>query len=543
MKKTLSIALATLLAGCGSNDDRKKSDWIYMNFCREPTTHDSRKSTEMTTTFLADLLNEGLMKVKPDGRIVPAQAERVEISQDGLTYTFYLRQNIFWSNGDPVTAEDFVLSWKKCLSPEFFSPRAFHFYPIKNAKLAKMGLVPLDHVGLEVVNAKTLRVTLEEPNSTFLALITSTFAAPMRYKNDKETDPTNLLCNGPFYISKWKEGEKHKKVQLKRNPFYPSTSYPMKGIEISLIEDQNTAFQLFEQRQLDFVGATYSPISPTTFDAIAEKRLDESISQHAVSVSVCNFNTGRFPLNNRNIRRALSYAIDREMLATAFKAHRFTPAYSIVPDGFKNTSYQTFPKDNAELAKQYFAEGLKELDLAAEKFPKLKLLYPLSSENVIIQKIAQILQQNLREVLGVDIILETYDLKTAIANLVKKEFDLGLTLWSADYPHPISFLSRFLEKGNPKNYSGWENQEFKETITRAQYSRDRAKEMQAIIHAEQILAEEVPATPVLFWNFTIFPDERIEGIEIDQTGKVHFENVRIKNPGASENAPGTNIGH
>jgi oligopeptide transport system substrate-binding protein len=523
--KKFFITGALLLSGCTSNEEAKKDGWLYMNFCREPTSHDCRKTTEANTAYLDELLNEGLIKLNTDGTIGPAQAEKVDISKDGLVYEFHLK-NTFWSNGDPVTAEDFARSWRKCLSPDFVSPFCYYFYSIKNARLAKKGLVPLDQVGIDVISPKCLRVTLEHPASNFLALITASLALPFRYKNEDESNPKNLLSNGPFVISKWKDGAKLKKILLKRNPYYASDTFPLKGIDISLIEDQNTAFELFERGQLDFIGAPYSPLSPTTLETMSADSIDASITKKAVSVSACNFNTWRFPLNNVHIRRALSYAIDKELLVKAFSAHRFIPAYSLVPDGFKPQGYTSFTKGDEELAKEHFEKGLEELGITRKKFPKLTLLYPLSADNVIIQKIAQILQQNWKNVLGIEIALQTCDLKVVIAALAKKEFDIGLTLWDAYYPHPLSFLERFIDGDNPKNYTGWQNKEFQSAMNEAFSAIDKQEELKAIIRAETILAEEAPLAPVIFWNFSVFVDSRIKGLEIDNAGRAHLENVK-----------------
>ncbi len=529
----LSLVFCT---GCQKNDlEKRKSDWLYINFGREPTTHDGRRSTEITTSFLYDLLSEGLMKMDPEGNIIPAQAERMEISEDGLTYTFYLKDNL-WSNGEPVTAQDFATSWLTCLSPQFPSSFAYHLYAIKNAKKAKSGEVSLDQVGIEVIDPKSIRVHLEQPNSTFLTLICSTFARPIRYKTADESNAKNLLCNGPFYIEQWKEEENHslkkendKKILLKRNPFYTNQNNVFfSGIDISLIEDQNTAYELFRNGQLDFIGGHCSPISPTTLETLPEDQILESIS--SVSVTACNFNTERFPLNNLNLRRALSAAIDRELLGTSLKAQKLSPAYSIVPDGFKTKYYASFSLKTPQEAMGYFEQALKELNLTRESFPKLTLIYPSSNHNILVTQIVQIMQQSWREVLDIDIELETSDLKSVVSRLGNRDYDLGLVNWDANYPHPISFLERFLTKTNPKNYSGWESPEFQAAINKAYSSLDANEQLAHIMRAEETLAEAIPAMPIVFTDCVVLTDKRLKGLKILKTGTFWLGSLKTNSP-------------
>jgi len=536
--KVLNYFLLSLVfsAGCQKHDqDKRQSDCLYINFGREPTTHDGRKSTEITTAFLYDLLSEGLMKMDPDGNIIPAQAERMEISDDGLTYTFYLKDTL-WSNGEPVTAQDFATSWLSCLNPQFPSPFAYHLYAIKNAEEAKAGEVPLDQVGIEVVDPKCLRVYLDQPNSTFLTLICSTFARPIRYKTDDESNAKNLLCNGPFYIEQWKEDAKHnlkkkndKRIFLKRNPFYANKDhFSFSAIDISLIENQNTSYELFRNGQLDFIGGSYSPVSPTSLETLPEDQILESLA--SISVAACNFNTTRFPLNNLHLRRALSAAIDRELLATSLKAQKLSPAYSIVPNGFKTKHYDSFSPKSTEQAIAYFEEALKELALTRETFPQLTLIYPSSNHNVLITHIVQIMQQSWHQVLGIEVELQTYDLKTLVARLGKKDYDLGLVNWDANYPHPISFLERFLTKANPKNYSGWENPAFQTAIDHAYRSLNASEQLECIMRAEEILADAIPVMPVVFTDCVMLMDKRISGLKILKTGSFWVESLKIHSP-------------
>ena len=536
--KCLKYFLLSLVfsAGCQKSDvDKRKPDWLYINFGTEPTTHDGRKSTEITTTFLYDLLSEGLMKMDPDGHIIPAQAQRLEVSEDGLTYTFFLKDNL-WSNGEPVTAQDFANSWLSCLNPQFPSPFAYHFYAIKNAREAKSGNIPLDQVGIEVVNSKCLRIHLNQPNSTFLTLICSTFARPIRYKTNDESNAKNLLCNGPFYIEQWKEEvspsfkkEHDKKILLKRNPFYANKDHiTFSGIDISLIEDQNTAYELFRHRQLDFLGGAFSPVSYTTLETLPKDQILGSRS--SMALSACNFNTTRFPLNNLNLRRALSAAIDRELMANFLKAQKLSPAYSIVPDGFKMQPYTSFSPKTKKQAQDYFEKALNELNLSVETFPKLKLIFPSSKHNFLMMQIVQIMQENWRDVLGIEIELESYEIKFLVSKLGKRDYDLGFVTWDANYPHPISFLERFLTKANTKNYSGWENAEFQMAIEKAYRSLDPTEHMSYIMKAEEILADAIPATPIVFTDYVLLVDKRLSGLKMLKTGAFWLESLKIHSP-------------
>ncbi len=500
-----------------------------MNLWREPTTHDGRKTSEPGTLHLLKLLREGLMKTALDGTILPAQAERVEISEDGLIYDFYLGEN-FWSNGEEVLASDFANSWKENLSPSFCSPTSYFFDSIQNGRLARDGLISLDEVGIEVVDPKHLRVTLEHPNAAFLSLTTSPFSFPYRYKDSNPSNSLDLISNGPFYISDWKEQNDAKKIILKRNPYYSEMEFPLEGIELNVINDPNTAYELFMQGELDFVDTLYSPISPALLENAFKAPSTKRIISKAVAVNACNFNTTSFPLNNLNIRKALSLAIDKELLAKAFKGHRLLPAYSVIPDSFKPFAYHTFPQGDPLLAREYLEQGLKELEIDLEHFPKLKLLYHLSKENAIIHQIAQILQQTWYHHLGIEVALEGHDLKTALSVSKHKEFDINLILWTAYYPHPLSFLERFREKTNAKNYTNWESNDFKAAIHEIHFAKNSAEESRAVVRGEQILAEAIPLFPILFLHHSILVDRRVHGLEIDNMGRVRFERTKTGPP-------------
>ncbi len=456
----------------------------------------------------------------PKGNILSAQAERIEISKDGTIYTFFLKDT-FWSDGKPVTAEDFRSSWLECLDPNFPCPNAYLFYPIKNAKPGKKGKIPLNQVGIEALNSKCLRVHLEKPNATFLSLSSSPFFYPIRFSKDALGSEIRL-SNGPFILSQWKRGQK---IKLIRNGLYRNTSHiKIEGIEISLVSDQNTAYELFLNGQLDFIGSAYTFISPSILEFLPTYLIEKTVP--AANVSAITFNTWKFPFTNQNFRKALSAGIDRRAIATALLAQKASPAYSIIPDGFKSRRYDSFPECNLQEARKLLDLAMNELGITSAKdLPKLKLLFPNYNPNT--RKLAQILQNQWGKSLGINIELETYDLKHITTTLSNMNYDIGLVNWNANYLHAISFLDRFFSKDNPKNYSGWENAEFQKNYLLALDALDLEMQWERIIRCENILAQEAPVTPIVFWDYVLLTNKRLS-MEVCKSGSLWIQSLSIR---------------
>lgn len=396
--------------------EKEEKNWLYLNFSVEPPTFDFRKTSCRTISVLSEMIYEGLMKVGRDGSIQPAQAEKVTISPDGMRYTFYLRDT-YWSDGTPVIANDFISSWLETLDPNFPSVYAHLFYCIKNAQAAKEGRCSLDDVGIRAEGQKTIVVDLEEPTAYFLTLTTSAWYFPIRLPKEatlNRLQEGDLVSNGPFMVTEWQPADQ---ILVVKNPKYRcANEISLEGIGISLISDENTAAVLFESGEFDILGMPFSPIPIDFARTLAEK--DNIISIPVGSVTVCCFNTTRGPFDSVKLRRALSTAIDRRQLKDVFYPSAYAPAFSFIPAVFlmPGTQPTTPPAREEEIqnARCFFEEYLQELGLDRTNFPTLTLAYNQSKGNAVIQKLAEVMQQDWRDVLGVNVELHGLEVQSVI---------------------------------------------------------------------------------------------------------------------------------
>src|SRR6267154_3312614 len=298
-----------------STQNQSQIQCIHLNLKNEPATLDPRKGGDVISSHLHFLLFEVLVRLNKDDLITPALAKSFEISANGTVYTFNLRDAV-WTDGSPVTAYDFEKSWKDILDPSFPSFCAHLLYPIKNAEAAKQGKIPLCEVGIVAKDAKTFIVTLEKPTPYFLDLISFCVFFPVNRQIDAEYPDwaqnagNHYTSNGPFILKEWKHNNE---IIVAKNPLYwdrdrvgPDT------IHFSMIGNEMTALQMFENGQLDMIG---EPLSPLPTDALPS--LKKKVKVHVSPVggtTMISFNVDKFPFNNVKIRQAFAYAIDRESI-------------------------------------------------------------------------------------------------------------------------------------------------------------------------------------------------------------------------------------
>ena len=239
--KPVFAAVLLFLSACGS--PVSESATLRLSFNTSPATLDPRKSGDFVSSTLIRLIFDGLTRCLPGGDVEPALAQRIDISPDGLLYTFHLRK-AYWTDGHPVAAQDFERSWKKILDPSFSSLCAYLLFPIKNAEKCAKGEAPLSEVGIQSIDSRTLRVELERPAPFFLSL--TAFPLYLPIPSHTEQDPKRPpVCNGPFRIDSLIPNSEIRLVKNRR--FWNVGHISLDAIHISVIPDENTAFQMFEQ--------------------------------------------------------------------------------------------------------------------------------------------------------------------------------------------------------------------------------------------------------------------------------------------------------
>ena len=523
MFRKLFVIVLLAIAGCKGHTP-PPADILRISFAIQPVTMDPRKSGDVISSTLICLIYEGLTHCAPDGGSELAIAERVEISEDKKTYIFHLRRTV-WSDGHPVTASDFEKSWKKILDPNFPTLCAYLFYPILNAEAAFQGKKHADEIGVSCLDDYTLKVTLERPTPYFLSLTSfpSYFPAPQhRIQEVDRAFSKNLVTNGPFYIEKIIP---QSSLSLRKSPtFWNTDNTQLDGIEISIIPNETTAFEMFQRGDLDWIGGIIAPISPDALASLASQKKKLHYFPMAAS-TFCSFNTQSELFKNENMRKAFSFAIDREEIANQILTANQIPATRCIPPalcGGKNR--RIFPPFNAALARVYLERGLEELGTTIEKISPVTLLFRTGPVDRLI---AQVMQRKWKDVLGIDINLIQTDFKTHKDFLHRRDYQIAIANWVAQYQDPINILERFKDAKSAKNYPAWDDPEYAAVIDEILNAVDLEERNLLIEKAEDLVAAKIPLLPIYHWYNPCLTHPRIRNLCPIPSGGILFEKCWI----------------
>jgi len=476
----------------------------------EPSSLDPRLSRDVPSITYLFMLYEGLMRLDTQGRPKPALAEEMSLFPDQKTYTFKLRKSN-WSNGDPVTAEDFVRTWKSVLDPTFPAPNAYQLYVIKGAKDAKEGKIALDEIGVHAPDPQTLVVELETPLIYFPDLLASYFFLPVHAQSTSE----NLIGNGPFLVHAWK---KQNEFVAKRNPYYwDAQEVRLDGVIIQQL-DEHTALRLFENGDLDWAG---SPMGTLPQDAVATLRAQRLLHiANAAGTHWFRINTEKSPFNNQQMRRALALALNRKAIVEHVTQGYQRPAEAIVPPSLGLHLKSYFEDADIPAAFTAFQEALKELHLSIDDIPPITLSYGSSDRD---HKIAQAVQQQWSKALGLDIQLQSLELQVFREKLKQGDFQIASGGWYADYHDPINFLEVFKYKTNATNATRWEDPHYTELLNASSSEADPLKRLDMLKSAEAILLEQMPVAPLFFAVFNYVKDDNLLGVYFSDLGYLDFK--------------------
>ncbi|MDM5227779.1 peptide ABC transporter substrate-binding protein [Cytobacillus sp. NJ13] len=526
MKKFLSLLLAGVLlfvmAACTANedagketdskDDGKKEEEsaekvLYLNNGQEPTSFDPPIGFDSVSWSALNNLMEGLTRLGQDHEPEAAIAEKWDISEDGKTYTFHIREDAKWSNGDAVTAGDFEFAWKRLLNPDTGSSAAFLGYFIEGGEAYNNGEGSADDVKVKAVDDKTFEVTLVSPQAYFLSVITNPAFFPINEKVATENpkwfaEAESFVGNGPFNLTEW-EHDSHF-VMEKNDQYWDAETVKLDKIHWAIIDDTNTEYQMYQSGELD-VSDVPSELS--------EQLLGEAKVEDQAGDYFYRFNVNMEPFQNLNIRKAFAMAVDQQQMVDFVTKNGEKPAYGFVSYGFADPSGKDFRevsgdlvKTNAEEAKALLEKGMEEEGY--DKLPEVTLTYSTDDTH---KKIAEALQQMFKENLGVEVKLANMEWNVFAEEQKALKFQLSRSSFLADYADPINFLENF-QTGHSMNRTGWSSEKYDQLIKDAKNEADEAKRFELMYEAEKILFEEMPIIPIHFYNQVYLYNDAVSGI-------------------------------
>ncbi len=464
----------------------------------EPQTLDQSQTSIDIEAFILKDLYEGLTIYDAKGKIVPGVAESWTVSDDGLVYTFKLRDNAKWSDGSPVVAEDFIFSMQREEDPKTAAGYANILYPIKNAEAINKGKLPVDQLGMKAVNDKTLEITLERPTPFFIELLSHQSALPVNKasfeKNGADfVKPGKLVGNGAFKLVEHVPND-HLTV-VKNENYWDAANVKLDKVIFYPLEDQAAGLRRYEAGELDLVY---------NFSSDQIKRLrDANPKQVHVTPAAATyyypFDTRTEPFNDVRVRQALSMSVDRDFLAKDIYDGTKIPVYSLVPPGFENYG---------EPSKADFA-GMSQLDREDKAVELMKAAgygeggKPLNIEiryntNPNHQKVATAVADMWKKTFGANVTLMNLDISSHYAYLQEGgKFNVARAGWTADYADAENFLNLNVSTNKTFNYGHYENAEFDALMKKSYEERDPAARSKILHEAEALIMRDQPIAPLM----------------------------------------------
>ena len=518
--KTVKVLLALttaagMLAGCGSKTD---TDTFRFANDTDIVGMDSTVVDDAMSFNAITAITDGLTTVDVKGNTIPGIAKSWDVSNNGLTYTFYLR-DAKWANGDDVTAQDFVYSWHRIIknAGNYAYMLGSEGASIKNAdSLIDLGTTATDEqlntLGIKATDDKTVVVDLEKNVPYFVGLMSFPCYFPQNQKfvekcgKNYATKPEYILGNGAYKMTKWIKG--NKATFTKNDKYYDAKSVKTKNIEMYLVQDPKTAAQNFDNGKVD-----YATINSTLVDKYKGKDTFKAIREGYLAYLICNFKADTTA--NKNLRHALSYAINRKDLCDNILKDGSQPATGFVPAQLcKSPSGKDFREESGKYVDYDVKKAQEYLDAAKKELGTdtitVDLLY--GTDESPMDTFAEYLQGSFTKLKGLKVNMVATVKKDRIYNReASGNFQIACTRWAPDYADPTTFLN-VLASSNSNNYGKWENAQYNSLLKQAQNETDVNKRWNELLEAEKVMMDDMPNIPVVQTGTAALQAKNVKGL-------------------------------
>ena len=460
----------------------------------EIATLDPQKVEDAPTTNIIQDLFEGLIRNDINGHLQPAGATHWKISEDKLTYVFYLRKNVKWSNGETITADDYVYAFQRLVDPKVASSYSFLIYPIKNSETINQGKLPVNQLGVRAIDKETIEISLKEPTPYFLEILAMINCAPankaaMEKNKEHFFQVGNIISNGPYLLKYWKVGDK---ITLVKNPKYWNAQKTiLEEVNYYPTQSLTTVIQMYEAGQIDFTNE----IPTDLFNHLKQKYPQEVKINPYLASYWLSFNLQKKPFqDNLKLRQALSMVIDRDIITKQVTRRGEIPIYDIVSMGTKNYNQSKYDwvslpfKDRVNKAQKL----LEEAGYGAKNPLKLKILYSTNENNKkLVLAIAAMWKQNL----NIDVTLENQEWKVFLNSRQKGDYEVAWDRWIADYNDANTFLD-VVRSDSQMNNPKYNNKKFDQLLKLSSIEHDMKKRKKLLEDASTLFMNDYAIIPL-----------------------------------------------
>ncbi len=514
-----------------SEDPANKDEQVITyNLLADPDSIDPQKATSVGASIIMQNIFEGLVRTNEEMEQDPGVAESWETNEDKTVWTFNLRKDAKWSDGQAVTAEDFVYGWKRAVDPATACEYAYMLDPVMNATKIYSGELGVDELGIKAIDANTLEVTLEQPTAYILELFAFPTYFPVRKdvveKNPEawEFDPATSITNGPLKLAEYTQNDVLKIVPNEN--YWDRDRVKIEAVKFVFITEQSTGLAAFEAGDIDGTDEVPSQEIPRL-----QSESEDFIIAPYLGTYFYAFQVEKEPFTDVRVRKALSKAIDRNAIVTTVTLGGQIPATGFVPPGIM-VGGEDFRKAGGDYGIDPMTAQVEEAKkLLAEAgypdgkgFPKTTLRYNTSENH---KKIAEAIQEMWKKNLNVDIELENMEWRVFIPARQNGDFQVARHGWIGDYNHPMTFLDMFLsESGN--NDPQWRNEEYDKLIYAAKKEGDPKKAAEMMHKAEDLMMEDMIAMPIYYYTHPYMMKSYVKGYFRTPLGHMFFDRAYVE---------------